>query len=1302
MKRVMTIITGIIIVTVTLNAAYAANTSYPSTYTFTNLGDNYIPEGINNAGTIVGFYENGSNNRGFILSGGNYTLFDYPGGNSTNAIRINDDGTIVGIYKDSQGNEHGFTLSNGTPASVDYPGAKNTYASGINNDGTIVGYYSYDDNVAHGFILKNGTYTSFDYPGASNTYVSGINYLDNIIGWETGADGRQHGFTLIDGTYTSFDYPGANNTYAADINIGGTIVGWWTYPNGDTSSFTMLNGVFAPIDIADIRITDAAGINDADTIVGSWSFVNGVLITGYTAQNISVGNIDNISDTFTVWMDLKQNKDGNPAPNQCGNVLKAVDSAGRTALQQSCVFLDQGTGRHTITLKITDDGTQLNKRARYIEKAAFYLCSNMGSGAGDLSSCSLIGGIPEDFSVYGTTFDIGKHAWQFSNGAQDNSPGQLGTVQWWATHNSIYYAADVITSYLKDSDKFTFWGSVGYASYGAAYTFSLPFMYVHKSDGFCYGLANSAIANYTHQDDTEAWGIETFTKDSWNTDIINRWADPYKATSPFGALAPDANIFTAPSLNSPSTVWSIDSAKKIMYYFVAQQQPFQGGQNWVGKDLNNTLITSETDNSVISILKNGSPVAVGFDIEQSVSGHAVVVPQMIIQNGQTQLTIWDNNWPLGSMDAASGPYAVIQNAGGPYLKIDKSSGSFKSLLNWDVSMLTFVPLLCGDSQNIYNQWSAPCATSQSAISQAAATDIVDYQYPDHVQVLVIGAQVNSVYDQTANSSVTLIPNGDIIAGQAVQTVSGNGLFTSLYLPVADTYQIQATKYAGFAGLEVFVIIPNADGTVQQLNYENLATAVADATQIAFTVGSGNTNTGISRTIANDIYNPDYNANVATILNPPTNLNAIVNNSGTGVALSWTNTSNPLFASVLVIRKAGSAPSASTDGVTVYSGPGQSVADTVSANTVYYYAVYSMDGLGNLSTSAVIKVNTGLESVYGTILTSVGGLSNASVQLLDSHNNVIGVATSAPDGTYAISNITNGSYTLTASHPTAVINPTSVVVTLNGNSQEEDFSATNQETLFLLFNASSVTVGNTVSIQWTYRNIGNNETVNISLLRNSVWETIASGVPILNGMVSWTVTAPDVSSAMLQISLADNPTINAQYYLTLVPSYDFLGTPTTGPAPLAVMFVDKSSSSTAWLWDFGDNTTSTEQNPLHMYTNPGTYTVSLTITGSGGQVITTKSNYITVSGTCTELPVTFADTNAYYPSIGSALSVVGAGQTLLIQDTSLSESLSTSQDVLFTLSGGYSCDYSMNPGFTTVHGTLTISHGTVIIENLIIQ
>jgi len=51
----------------------------------------------------------------------------------------------------------------------------------------------------------------------------------------------------------------------------------------------------------------------------------------------------------------------------------------------------------------------------------------------------------------------------------------------------------------------------------------------------------------------------------------------------------------------------------------------------------------------------------------------------------------------------------------------------------------------------------------------------------------------------------------------------------------------------------------------------------------------------------------------------------------------------------------------------------------------------------------------------------------------------------------------------------------------------------------------------------------------------------------------------------------------------------------------VAFKDESEGEiTSWKWDFGDGTTSTEQNPIHTYRDPGQYTVILYVEGPGGK------------------------------------------------------------------------------------------------------
>lgn len=80
-------------------------------------------------------------------------------------------------------------------------------------------------------------------------------------------------------------------------------------------------------------------------------------------------------------------------------------------------------------------------------------------------------------------------------------------------------------------------------------------------------------------------------------------------------------------------------------------------------------------------------------------------------------------------------------------------------------------------------------------------------------------------------------------------------------------------------------------------------------------------------------------------------------------------------------------------------------------------------------------------------------------------------------------------------------------------------------------------------------------------------------------------------------------------VTPAASFDFA--PGFAARGLPVQFRDKSANApTSWLWEFGDGSTSTQQNPIHTYATTGTFSVSLTVTNGAGTNKVTRT--ITVS------------------------------------------------------------------------------------------
>ncbi len=138
-------------------------------------------------------------------------------------------------------------------------------------------------------------------------------------------------------------------------------------------------------------------------------------------------------------------------------------------------------------------------------------------------------------------------------------------------------------------------------------------------------------------------------------------------------------------------------------------------------------------------------------------------------------------------------------------------------------------------------------------------------------------------------------------------------------------------------------------------------------------------------------------------------------------------------------------------------------------------------------------------------------------------------------------------------------------------------------------------------------------------------------PLVAGVAAILLQArPDFTPQMVRMALmltadrAFNPYSSYGYGLVNASTSvgwgsNFYADTTVGDAPITVQFFDSSSStSTEWLWTFGDGSSSTLQNPVHQYSSPGAYDVSLTVQSSYGEITNTKAAYVLAMGDTLEV------------------------------------------------------------------------------------
>lgn len=133
-------------------------------------------------------------------------------------------------------------------------------------------------------------------------------------------------------------------------------------------------------------------------------------------------------------------------------------------------------------------------------------------------------------------------------------------------------------------------------------------------------------------------------------------------------------------------------------------------------------------------------------------------------------------------------------------------------------------------------------------------------------------------------------------------------------------------------------------------------------------------------------------------------------------------------------------------------------------------------------------------------------------------------------------------------------------------------------------------------------------------------------------VAW--TAPGTYRLVITAT-NDAGSVSAAHSVVIQPPVQagLSASPVSGPAPLEVTFKNTSVGDlTESLWDFGDGHTSRSTNPSHTYEAAGVYTVTLTVSGPGGEDTEVKAAYVHVEAAPGPVPPSGGDFRIYLPVV----------------------------------------------------------------------
>ncbi|HAD14862.1 MAG TPA: hypothetical protein DCF33_20735 [Saprospirales bacterium] len=395
----------------------------------------------------------------------------------------------------------------------------------------------------------------------------------------------------------------------------------------------------------------------------------------------------------------------------------------------------------------------------------------------------------------------------------------------------------------------------------------------------------------------------------------------------------------------------------------------------------------------------------------------------------------------------------------------------------------------------------------------------------------------------------------------------------------DIITVNGAPVAGFSS--------SNNGTT--VNFTNLSSG---ATSYAWNFGDNSTSADPdpSHTYLNDgVYNVTLAATnncgttifeqTVTVSTPPVAGFNYNSNSGCAPFTVQFNNASSSNATSLSWNLPGGNPSSSTDANPVV---------TWNAAGVYVVTLTASNGAGNSTSTATITVGAGPSAGFTS---QSNGLS---VNFSNTSSGATSYAWDFGDGTgsSAIQNPTYsynqpGTYvvTLTATNDCGTATATQTVV-IEGSAPTAAISANQQSGCVpLTVQFTDQSAGNPTAWSWTFPG----GTPGTSNAQNPVVE----------------YSTPGVHDVTLQVTNAfggNTQTFPAYVTTQTTPVSGF----TFASVQNTVTFTNTSQGAVSYSWNFGDGNSSTDQNPVHTYANPGTYTVSLSASNSCGTTIFQQS------------------------------------------------------------------------------------------------